>query len=190
MTGAVLFTPSRRTLEVSAPMPSNPICSLPDCNRPRKVGYYCNQCYRAVRGQYAARTTVERFWEKVTKTETCWLWTGGHTRESYPQFWDGKRVLAHRWAYQQFVGPIPPGLHLDHVRERGCTSTLCVRLSHLEPVTPRENTMRSNGITAINARKTHCAHGHKYTPETLHMSRTGHRQCRACWKMRREASKR
>ena len=51
----------------------------------------------------------------------------------------GKMVLAHRWAYQQFVGPIPPGLHIDHL----CSIRHCMYPPHLEAVTPRENTLRS-----------------------------------------------
>ena len=37
MAGAVLFAPSRRTQEISAPMPRQyirPSCSIPDCQRP------------------------------------------------------------------------------------------------------------------------------------------------------------
>jgi hypothetical protein len=36
-------------------------------------------------------------------------------------------VLAHRYAYTLLVGPISDGFTIDHVKDRGCTSTLCVK---------------------------------------------------------------
>lgn len=39
----------------------------------------------------------------------CWLWQGGTTRAGYGLFrrHGGRTCLAHRWSYEQFVGPIP-----------------------------------------------------------------------------------
>lgn len=92
-----------------------------------------------------------RFWRFVVRTEAgCWLWTGhtSGTNSVYGDFRVGTRstdprVKAHRYAYELLVGPIPDGLELDHVRERGCTSTLCVNPAHLEPVTHKENSRRA-----------------------------------------------
>jgi hypothetical protein len=78
------------------------------------------------------------FWAKVDKTETCWLWTGAMLN-GYGKFWAGKTVFAHRWSYERFIGPIPKGLHLDHL----CRVPACVRPDHLEAVTNRENVLRS-----------------------------------------------
>lgn len=73
----------------------------------------------------------------------CWLWTASLTHNGYGKFWvDGAVVRAHRWIYEQLVGPIPDGLHLDHVHERGCRSRRCVNPAHLEPVTNEENQRR------------------------------------------------
>ena len=79
-------------------------------------------------------TEEEHFWIKVEKSETCWVWIGG-TAHGYGVF-RGHR--AHRWAYQHLVGPIPEGLHLDHL----CGRTECVNPDHLEPVTAWENNRR------------------------------------------------
>gem|GEM_PF-2516826 len=110
----------------------------------------------------------ELFWSHVAKSEGCWEWTAGRARGGY-----GSTTLrrsstrrgrtygrmAHRVAYELLVGPIPPGLTLDHL----CRNRGCVNPAHLEPVTLQENIMRSpNAVAAVNARKTHCPHGRPY----------------------------
>jgi hypothetical protein len=119
----------------------------------------------------------ERFWEKVVQTDTCWLWTGslsngyGNIRPR-----NGEPMMrAHRFAYELLVGPIPEGLHLDHL----CRVRHCVNPDHLEPVTQRVNTLRGFGACAQHARKTHCEHGHEFTEENTRIS-DGERVCRTC----------
>jgi hypothetical protein len=73
-------------------------------------------------------------------------------------------------------GPIPDGLHLDHL----CKVRNCVRPSHLEAVTPRENVMRSDGVASLNARKTHCKRGHPFSGRNLYVRPNGERACRKC----------
>jgi len=102
---------------------------------------------------------AERFDAKWTPEPNtgCWLWTASTNKNGYGQFRfgsqvDGTRtmVLAHRWAYEHLVGPIPEGLQLDHL----CRAPWCVNPEHLEPVTSRENTVRGN-----EARGTTAQHG-------------------------------
>lgn len=66
---------------------------------------------------------------------TCWHWLGTQSSKwNYPRFYidqDTGYVLAHRWAYEHYVGPIPDGLTIDHL----CRNTLCVNPAHMEPVT-------------------------------------------------------
>lgn len=74
----------------------------------------------------------ERFLSKVEKTSTCWLWTAGGFRAGYGSFSIGPRGhrgerLAHRWAYELFVGPIPLGLSVCHQ----CDVPRCVNPAHL-----------------------------------------------------------
>jgi hypothetical protein len=138
-----------------------------------------------------------RFWRKVHRREPdeCWPWVGGQsngygrfepdaTRHSPPRI----QVAAHRFAYELLVGPIPDGLTLDHL----CRNTLCVNPAHLEPVTMRENVLRSpTAVSAVNARKTHCVNGHPFDDENTvwQSGRLGRpeRKCPAC---RRESDRR
>ena len=120
-----------------------------------------------------------RFWHKVEQAGECWAWTA--TKNSgYGHFWHGTgRVYAHRWAYEEMVGPIPEGLTLDHICHDpdlcqggpSCPHRSCVNPEHLNPVPSAVNTLRSNSITAVHARKTHCAHGHLLGPS---------RRCAVC----------
>jgi len=80
---------------------------------------------------------LERFWMKVDKTQGCWNWTGAASG-GYGSWAEGnkkKHHRAHRFAYEQVVGPIPEGMLLDHM----CFNTLCVNPAHLRPVTHKQN---------------------------------------------------
>jgi hypothetical protein len=127
-------------------------------------------------------TTEERFWEKVNKRGPipahrpelgpCWVWTAAKSR-GYGRFWlNGRFVKAHRFAF----GPIPVGLEPDHL----CLNKACVRRSHMEAVTPRAHIIRGGNRAALNARKTHCQHGHPFDPANTYTYPDGRRECRAC----------
>lgn len=129
---------------------------------------------------------ADRFWAKVEKTATCWVWKAARSR-GYGHF--NSRVhgywLAHRLAYTWLVGPIPEGLQIDHL----CRNTACVNPAHLELVTCQEH-----GRRGANAAKTHCKRGHVYDNEnTRRDPRSGARICRRCQAINRrtyEARKR
>lgn len=111
----------------------------------------------------------------------CWLWIGGRKKAGYGQFAvDGKKVIAHRWAYSHFIGPIPAGYEIDHT----CRNSSCVNPDHLEAITLEENRRRRV------AAKTHCSKGHRYTEATTYWwtDRDGYR-CRFCLPCRAETSR-
>jgi hypothetical protein len=112
----------------------------------------------------------------AVNADGCWLWAGAHDPEGYGHFWNGQRaVVAHRWAYESFVGPVPSDLELDHL----CRVRDCVNPDHLEAVSHRENSLRGVGQSAIHAGKTHCDNGHPFDQANTYVW-DGRRFCRAC----------
>jgi hypothetical protein len=131
---------------------------------------------------------VRRFWTRVNRDGPvpeydptlgpCWLWTASTYPTGYGHSILFRLGYAHRVSYRLVKGPIPEGMTLDHL----CRVPLCVNPDHLEAVTHRVNVLRSPiAQAAINARKTHCIHGHEFSPENTYRFGNGrHRTCRAC----------
>lgn len=122
----------------------------------------------------------ERFLKSVdVAVDGCWLWLGPKDRDGYASQWrigsrsDGTRtkIRPHRFAYQEFVGPIPDGMTIDHL----CRVRCCVNPDHLEPVTARENTQRG-----WRATKLYCPYGHPLFGPNLKIAKSGQRVCREC----------
>lgn len=120
-------------------------------------------------------TPSQLFWSRVTGGDigTCWEWQGAITAAGYGAHMGAG---AHRFAYEDIVGPIPDGLQLDHL----CNNKACVNPWHLEPVTPLVNTHRMMIHTGTGIGATHCPSGHEYTVANIQPKAGNRRGCRAC----------
>jgi HNH endonuclease len=153
---------------------------------PPKYGWvHCPRCGRMLGtdGQHKGclPSFEELFWARVDASGDCWLWTGPRLPNGYGSTvsYQGKFQNPHRIAWRLLVGPIPSGLTLDHL----CRNPPCVNPDHLEPVTPRENTLRGYGPGARNAVKTECPRGHPYDDANTYLHPHARRRgCRICLK--------
>src|SRR5690242_19495754 len=83
--------------------------------------------------QGLSNTAEKRFWSKVTKTESCWIWTGFRRKNlGYGEFargFDGAGMeYAHRVSWILHFGPIPNGMEVCHNcpggDNKGCVNPL------------------------------------------------------------------
>ena len=171
---------------------------MPDCDRALMARGYCAAHYMRLRkygdptsggpfrretGKGVDRTKAaeDHFWSRVIKQDDgCWIWTGATEATGYGCFSSpsaGRVIRAHRYAYENQIGPIPAGLVIDHL----CSVRNCVNPNHLEAVTDEENRRRGLRHGILNGRITHCPQGHEYTPENS--ARRANRkgiECRTC----------
>jgi hypothetical protein len=124
---------------------------------------------------------LARFVSKTRWDESgCLLWAGARTSLGYGlSHWNGRLGLAHRAAYEHYIGPLPFGRKtvIHHV----CNNPSCVWPLHLKLATQRENLLA--GATTLNSRnasKRYCSNGHLFSNDNVRVAPSGQRVCRAC----------
>lgn len=104
----------------------------------------------------------------------CWLWSGYLNKQGYGRCQrDGRLVMAHRYVYEKYRGPIEAGKQLDHL----CRVTSCVNPDHLEQVTNSENVQRGWDARGL---RMFCKRGHEVTGDNRHIRRNGRIECKQC----------
>lgn len=130
-------------------------CQVEGCTRTPRARSLCGAHYQRWRSfgnplqvtGFRGRSTSARFWAKVDggNVEDCWLWLAAKKNNGYGVFQVGQQqVLAHRFAYEDLLSPIPDGLQIDHL----CRTRDCVNPWHLDPVTAEVNSQRRSAVAA------------------------------------------
>lgn len=94
----------------------------------------------------------------------------GISKNGYSQIYHkGKQVPHHRLIWEQMHGPIPKGMHIDHIchnvavahdmcgGQRNCVHRSCINPAHLRMLTPTENQLE--GLRGLRNR-VKCGNGH------------------------------
>lgn len=125
-------------------------CNQRDCENEVRAAGYCNGHYQRKRLGKDMATPLrvkytndrERFWAKVEKSGSCWIWTGHRNDEGYGKFSiNGRPRRAHRISYEWEHGEIADAMEIDHV----CHNRACIRPSHLRAVTSGQNGQNLQG---------------------------------------------
>lgn len=126
----------------------------------------CRHCFETK--TYGQNTAVERFWQKVVKTDGCWRWAGrnrhkfgyGIIGSNSPKHLGRRGMEAHRLSWIIHFGQIPEGLSVLHK----CDNPECTRPDHLFLGTTVDNLadMRRKGREARGE-----THGSRTHPESF-----------------------
>lgn len=140
--------------------------------------------YKGTDGRFISVSMHERFWNKVYKTDSCWIFTGRRDTSGYGRMRIGPKMpMAHHISYYLKIGEwLPFDLEPDHT----CKNPSCVRWAHghLEAVSHNEHVKRT-ALTHRNKIKTVC----KYNHDDWKILQNGKRFCNECNRGRYHARK-
>lgn len=91
------------------------------------------------------RTPKESFDAMTEWDGDCLIWKGATAGFHYGQITVSyRKIMAHRFVWEQENGPIPEGMTIDHL----CHTPLCVNIKHLRLATPAQNSQNRKGAKA------------------------------------------
>ena len=147
--------------------------------------------------QYTTRFP-ERFWEKVEKTEYCWIWIARKNHHGYGEFtFNGKVWKSHRLSYFLSNGDFDKSLYVCHT----CDNPSCVRPDHLFLASQKSNMIdmvdkkrhgNQKGVQSYDewlsirpnkSIKDLCSAGHEFSYNNTRIKKRGTgyaRLCRTC----------
>lgn len=114
-------------------------CSIEGCGRPHRARGWCHRHYYRWKRQGDPEIVLGRppsldadgviRWTGWTETLTgCWEWGGTRDEAGYGKVrFYGPRVMAHRLAYEAWIGPIEGDLLVRH----SCDNPPCINPAHL-----------------------------------------------------------
>jgi hypothetical protein len=117
------------------------VCSIEGCERPASGRGWCAAHYYHWRrygdplhAPYGSAD--DRFWSKVDRAHSCWIWRAACRGDGYGAFSvKGRQIAAHRYSYEVHHGEIPQGMVVMHT----CDRPTCVNPAHLRLATNAEN---------------------------------------------------
>lgn len=134
---------------------------------------------------------IERFKAKATITDRgCWQWRdlGRHPKSKGPMYPEAS-YRAKRWRLNRLMvtltqRPLVKGEMACHK----CDNHLCINPDHLFIGTNQENLLDASRKGRMPGQsKTHCSHGHEFTPENTYRARRvlgKVRSCKTCARIR------
>ena len=101
---------------------------------------------------------------EVCPSTGCWLWTGYKQKNGYGAIKAfGRFVMAHRFAHELYLGPIPPGLEILH----SCDVKLCVNPDHIRAGTHAENMAEAADRGLMRSGENHPMYGRSFSRPTI-----------------------
>ena len=128
---------------------------------------------------------VNGFWSALRTDGDCWVWTGEIHERGYGRYslGNGKRVKAHRFAWEFFNGAIENKLTVDHL----CRNKLCCNPWHMDLVPSGINVQRRWVREWTD--ETKCVRGHDRVSENTYVRPNGRKECLLCKRLVRSGVK-